>query len=173
MTNSGDREELLSRIEKEAHDHEKGVHGCSRCVLKPLQDHLHIGDSLSLKASTPLAAGVAMRGETCGAFLGGLLAIGMVTASEDFKDTNALINSLASGFRFARKMEKEFGTTNCTKIQTEQLGRFYSLADPEQYEAFINAGGYDKCSIVCGKIARMAGDFILDYREKMAQKSSE
>ena len=169
MPDSGNREELLSRIEKEAHDHEKGVHGCSRCVLKPLQDHLHIGDSLSLKASTPLAAGVAMRGETCGAFLGGLLAIGMVTASDDFKDADALVNSLASGFRFARKVEKELGSTNCTQIQTAQLGRFYSIADPEQYEAFIGAGGYDKCSIVCGKIARMAADFILDYREKTAQ----
>ncbi|MBW1711458.1 MAG: C_GCAxxG_C_C family protein, partial [Deltaproteobacteria bacterium] len=65
----------------------------------------------SLKASTTLAAGVAMRGETCGALLGGLLAVGIVTASEEFKDVNALTNSLASGFRLARIVEKEFGTT--------------------------------------------------------------
>lgn len=168
MTEEQSRDVLLNEIEKEAHDIERDFHGCSRCVLKPLQDHLNIGDTLSLKASTPLAAGVALRGETCGAILGGLLAIGMVTAGEDLEDTGALTNSLASGFRFARKVEKELGTTNCTKIQTDRLGRFYSLADPEQYEAFIRAGGYDTCSEVVGKVARMAAEFILDYREKTA-----
>jgi hypothetical protein len=109
-----------------------------------------------------------MRGETCGAFLGGLLAVGMANASGDLKDVNALTNSLADGFRFARNIEKEFGTTNCTKIQTDKLGNFYSLADPEQYEAFIKAGGYRECPKVVGKIARMAAEFILDCRDKMA-----
>lgn len=32
------RDELLNKIEKEAHDYERDFHGCSRCVLKPLQD---------------------------------------------------------------------------------------------------------------------------------------
>ena len=168
MPVNASKEELLDRIEKEAHDYERNFHGCSRCVLKPLQDNLDLGDDASLKASTPLAAGVAMRGETCGAILGGLLAVGIVTASEDFQDGKALTNSLGAGFRLARKFEKEFGTTNCTKIQTDKLGRFYSLADPEQYKAFIEAGGYGECAKVVGKIAKMTAEFILDYREKMA-----
>jgi C_GCAxxG_C_C family probable redox protein len=168
MPDNGSKEELLDRIEKEAHDYERDFHGCSRCVLKPLQDNLDLGDEASLKASTPMAAGVAMRGETCGALLGGLLAVGIATASEDLKDVNALTNSLAAGFRLARNVEKEFGTTNCTKIQTDKLGRFYSLADPEQYKAFIEAGGYRECPKVVGKIARMTAELILDYRGKMA-----
>ena len=72
MSEKPSREELLSRIEKEADNYERDSHGCSRCVLKPLQDHLNLGDDESFKASTPLAAGVAMRGETCGALLGGI-----------------------------------------------------------------------------------------------------
>jgi C_GCAxxG_C_C family probable redox protein len=168
MPDNKSRAELLDRIEKEAHDYERDFHGCSRCVLKPLQDNLDLGDEASLKASTTLAAGVAMRGETCGALLGGLLAVGIATASEDLKDVNALTNSLAAGFRLARNVEKEFGTTNCTKIQTDKLGRFYSLADPEQYKAFIEAGGYKECPKVVAKIARMTANFILDYRDKMA-----
>jgi hypothetical protein len=109
-----------------------------------------------------------MRGETCGALLAGLLAVGIVTANQDLKDTDALTNSLVAGFRLARNVEKEFGTTNCTKIQTDKLGRFYSLADPAQYKAFIEAGGYKECPRVVGKIARMTAEFILDYRGKMA-----
>ena len=92
-----------------------------------------------------------------------MLAVGIITAQEDLKDSNVLNNSLAAGFRLARKVEKEFGTTNCTMIQTERLGRFYSLADPEQYKAFIEAGGYVECPKVVGKIARMTAEFILDY----------
>jgi C_GCAxxG_C_C family probable redox protein len=167
MSENTSREELLSRIEKEANNYEKEFHGCSRCVLKPLQDHLNLGDDASFKASTPMAAGVAMRGETCGALLGGLMAVGMATASEDMTDADALRNSLAAGFRLARKVEKKFGTTNCTRIQTDKLGQFYSLADPEQYEAFIEAGGYMECSKVCGKIARMTAEFIMEYRDRM------
>ena len=160
------RDELLNKIEKEAHDYERDFHGCSRCVLKPLQDNLNFGDEASLKASTPLAAGVAMRGETCGAFLAALLAVGIVTASGDLKDVGALTDSLASGFRLARIVEKELGTTNCTEIQKGKLGRFYSLADPKDYEAFIEAGGYIHCSKVVGKIARIAAQFILDYQDR-------
>lgn len=166
MPEKTSREELLNKIEETAHDYEKEFHGCSRCVFKALQDHLELGDGTSLKASTPLAAGIAMRGETCGALIGGLLVVGIVTAKEDLKDSNALNNSLAAGFRLARKVEKEFGTTNCTKIQTDRLGRFYSLADPEQYKAFIEAGGYIECPKVVSKIARMTADFILDYLDK-------
>jgi C_GCAxxG_C_C family probable redox protein len=166
MPEKASREELLNKIEKTAHDYEKEFHGCSRCVFKALQDHLNIRDGATLRASTPLAAGVAMRGETCGALIGGLLAVGIITAQEDLKDSNALNNSLAAGFRLARKVEKEFGTTNCTTIQTERLGRFYSLADPEQYKAFIEAGGYVECPKVVGKIARMTAEFIMDYLDK-------
>lgn len=166
MPEQTSREELLNKIEETAHNYEKEFHGCSRCVFKALQDHLDLGDGPTLKASTPLAAGVAMRGETCGALLGGMLAVGIVTAEEDLKDSNALNNSLAAAFKLAKKVEKEFGTTNCTNIQTDRLGRFYSLADPEQYKAFIEAGGYVECPKVVGKIARMTAESILDYLEK-------
>jgi hypothetical protein len=81
MPEQKSRTELLDTIEKVAHDYERDYHGRSRCVLKPLQDHLGLGDDSGLKASTTLAAGVAMRGETCGALLAGLLAVGVATAS--------------------------------------------------------------------------------------------
>lgn len=166
MSEGVSREELLNNIERAAHYYEKEFHGCSRCVLKALQVHLDLGDGVTLKASTPLAAGVAMRGETCGALLGGILAVGIVTAKEEFQDSNSLTNSLSAGFRLARRVEKEFGTTNCTEIQTKRLGKFYSIADPEQYKLFIEAGGYIECSKVVGKIARMTAEYIIDYLEK-------
>jgi C_GCAxxG_C_C family probable redox protein len=164
------KEELLDRIEKTAHDYEKKYHGCSRCVLKAIQENMKIGDRTSLKGVTPLAAGVAMRGETCGALLGGVIALGIVTASEDFGDEGAMTNSISLGFRLTRRIEKEFGSTKCTEIQESKLGKSYSLADPNQYQEFIAAGGYVECPKVVGKVARITADFILDYLAK--QKNS-
>ncbi len=166
MSHHKSREELLDRVEKQAHDLERDVHGCSRCVLKALQDNLDLGDDASLKASTPLAAGVALRGETCGALLGGLLGVGIATASADLEDEDAMINTMMAGYELADTFEKEFGTTNCAKIQTERLGKFFFLGDPDQYEAFIKAGGYVECPKVVGKAARMAALRILDLRDK-------
>jgi hypothetical protein len=49
------------------------------------------------------------------------------------------------------------------------LGRFYSLANPEQYRAFIEAGGYRECPKVVGRVARMTAEFIIDYRDKKSR----
>jgi C_GCAxxG_C_C family probable redox protein len=166
MSQKLSRDELLIRIQKSAHDHEYEFHGCSRCVLKALQDHLNLGNDVSLKASTPLAGGVALRGEVCGALLGGLLAVGMVTANEDMKDSGGLFSSLSVGFRLAKKVEKELGSTTCAEIQKIGLGRSYNLADGEQYKEFVEAGGYTHCSKVVGQIARMSAESILDFLEK-------
>ena len=160
------REELLNKIERAAYDYEMDIHGCSRCALKALQEHLDLGDGISLKASTPLGGGIGLRGETCGALLGGLLAVGITTASDDLEDLDALNNSLAAGFRLARRVEKEFGTTHCKKLQADRLGQFYDFTDPEQYQKFVDAGGYEECSKIVAKIARMTAEFLLDYKEK-------
>ncbi|MDY0096366.1 MAG: C-GCAxxG-C-C family protein [Candidatus Vecturithrix sp.] len=167
MMEENSKNALLDQIEKTAYEYEKNFHGCSRCVVKAIQDHLDIGDESNLKASTPFAAGVAMRGETCGALLGGLLILGVVTASTDMKDAAAMTNAMAAGFRLARKVEKELGSTNCTELQKANFGKFYSIADPVQYEAFVKAGGYEKCSKVCGKIARITASFIMEYQDKV------
>jgi C_GCAxxG_C_C family probable redox protein len=169
MAEKHTRKKLLDRIEKAAYDYEADAHGCSRCTFKALQDYLDLGDGTALRASTPLAAGIALRGETCGALLAGLLAVGIAIASEDMADREAHRKCLGAGFRFIGKVEKEFGTTNCTKIQTEKLGRYYSLGDPEQYKGFVEAGGYTECSKVCGKIARMTAEFILDYQDQRGE----
>jgi len=49
--------ELLDRIEETAYNYEKEYHGCSRCTLLPLQQHLKLGDGSALKAAVPLQAG--------------------------------------------------------------------------------------------------------------------
>jgi len=46
---------------------------------------------------------------------------------------------------------------------TTQLGRFYDLA--AEYQQFQEAGGYERCSRVAAKTARMAAELILAARD--------
>ena len=161
-----EREELLDKIEKAAHDYEWDYHGCSRCALRAVQEHLNLGGDLTIQASTPLAAGIAMRGEACGAMLGGLLAVGLATASKDMADEAALNRSLAAGFRYVRRFEKEMGTISCRDIQMAKFGRFYNIADLNEYEEAKKVGIYDEEATpkVVGKASQLAAEFILELQ---------
>jgi len=160
------KEELLDKIEKAAQSYEGNYHGCSRCVLLALQEHLNLGDGLTFQASTPFAGGIAMRGETCGALLGGLLAVGLATASKEIEDEAALFGTMAAGFRYARRFVKAIGNSICRDIMEARLGCFFNIADPKEYEQFKEAGGYTECPKVVGEASRLAAEFILELQEK-------
>ena len=160
------KDEILDRIEKSAYECERQYHGCSRCTLWALEEHLELGDGSAVRAATPLAAGIAMMGETCGTLLGALMAIGQATAGEQLGDEGAFMMAMVSGYRFYRRFEGEFGSAFCRDIQKARLGRYFNLAEPEQYEAFQKAGGYEECPKVAARTARLAGEFILELREE-------
>ena len=158
-------EELLNEIEETAHNYTIEFGGYARCVLKAIQDHLEIGNGVGLKGLTPLACGGVIRGDTCEALLGGLFAIGLVTASEDLRDSDAASNSMVAGLELVREVEREFGTTNCAKMRAERFERNFELFDPEQHKAFIREGGPRHCAKVVAKIVRMSAEFILYYEK--------
>lgn len=171
MSNSASREELLQTIEDEACALEKQYHGCPRCVLIPIQKHLGLGNSQVSLASIPLAGGIALTGNTCGALLGGLLAVGLAVADEDVENSQAFLDAMRSGFRFLRRCEKEFGATTCRDLQTARLGAFYSMASQEEHQKFVKAGGYDVCSQLVGKASRLAAEFILELHDRGAVRA--
>jgi C_GCAxxG_C_C family probable redox protein len=166
MKKEFDKEELLNRIEETARNYESDYHGCSRSALKALQDYLDLGDDSVFLASTPLAGGIAMMGDTCGALLGGLLAVGLATASPDIKDEAALYNSMGAGYKFFRRFIKKMGSSRCRDIQTARLGYYVDLTDPEKYERAKKDGLYNVAGNVVGEAARLAAEFILEMREK-------
>lgn len=57
-------EDLVRKIGDLAYYYELTCHGCSQSTLKALEDSLNIGDNLSFKAKTALAAGIARTTET-------------------------------------------------------------------------------------------------------------
>jgi len=166
-------EELLQKVEEAGSKCERELHGCGRCTLAALMQCFGLADKAStdlvLKAALPLSGGIAQTRNTCGALLGGLMGIGMVFFAGKLEDAEAkdIQAVMALGRRYYRRFEKEIGNVRCFDIRQVGLGR--SFSDPDQYEAFVKAGGYDLCASVCGKAARLAAEFILEVEEERAK----
>ncbi len=170
MDGKDSKEEILNSVEKMATEYEQTYRGCARSSLAALQKQFSFGNDETLKASTPLAAGIAFKGEVCGGLLGGMMALGILTASQDLGDPKAMGKAMATGYKLYNRFVKEMGTANCFKIQEMKLGRHFNLADPKEYEDFQKAGGYVQCSRVVGQAARLAAEIILELTEKETRK---
>ena len=171
----GSREKLLDRIAWDAYYNDRVYEGCSRSVLQALQIHLHLGDGGALKASTALAGGVARMGENCGALIGGIMAIGLVVGHEELEDIQAYRDTMEASYEMYNRFKEELGGTICFEIQKTHLGRCFDFKREEESEAWYEAGGLEKCPMVCAVAARIATDIILNLkgnRQESAEGSS-
>jgi C_GCAxxG_C_C family probable redox protein len=163
---------LVKEIGRRAHFYDK-YSGCSQSVLLALQEGLMVGNNESFRAATVLSGGVARRGETCGALLGALMAVGLVEGRSRMPDTPiyaaACAEADAIATEFQHRVEREFKlkkplkTTICWDIQKGIYGRSYDLRDTAQREAFYACGGHgdEGCPKVCALAAEVAAEKLL------------
>ncbi len=162
----------VKEIGRKALEYDK-YSGCSQSVLLALQEAFGIGDLESFKAATVLSGGVARMGETCGALLGGLLALGLVVGREDITDTqayrDAMLPSVEIIKEFQQRLQETFGfsepleNTICRDIQKRIYGESYDLTNPVSYKAFLDAGGHGDmgCPLVCAVAAEVTAEKLL------------
>lgn len=158
----GSRAKLLDRVAWAAYHNDRVYEGCSRSVLYALQGHLHLEGGGALKASTALAGGIARMGETCGALIGGIMAIGLVLGRKDLADIQAYRDTMAASYQMYDRFKEEMGGTTCFEIQKKLFGRSFDFKRDEDAEEWYKAGGLEKCPLVCGVAARIAADIIID-----------
>ena len=106
--------------------------------------------------------GIALRGETCGAVMGAIMALGIALGREKPDDFVALQKATGAARKLCREFEKEFGSCNCRDVQHRIFGRSYNLADPADQDAFIKADASRKCRAPAEKAARIAAEIIID-----------
>ena len=165
-------ENLVREIRQKAHNYDQ-YSGCSQSVLLAIQEGLDTGNNESFRSATVLSGGVARRGETCGALLGGLMALGLVHGRSRIEGTPSYVAAVAVANEiydeFQRKLEEEFDfsepleSTLCSEIQTGIYGRSFNLRDKGEYGAFLAAGGHsdDGCYKVCGIAAEVTAARLL------------
>ena len=151
--------------------------GCSQAVLGALQEVFGIGDVESFRAGTILSAGVARRGETCGAIIGALMALGVARGRSQMSDKQAysqamddaqdVVEAFKSGVERQFNLSTPLQSTMCPAIQTGIYGRSFRFTEPSERTAFNDAGGHgpNGCAAVCGIAAAAAARKILEVRQ--------
>jgi len=135
---------------------------CAQASFAALDEHFALGGGATLKALTPLP-GIALRGETCGAVVGPLLALGLVFGRERLDDRAGLVQALPPAREFCRRFEAEIGSTRCTEILEANLGRSFDLARQADFVAYCDCGGVESCTAVIRAGVRLAAKIIFEH----------
>jgi len=166
----GSKEETLEEVYKKAYRYEAEIGSCPQCVYSAIMETLDIGDPKVVKASDALAGGTSLSTKgTCGALVGGLLAIGSVAGRsyEDFKKGSSKRRVFYPSKKLYDKFKQEYGSIVCRDIHKKLFGRTFDLIDREDYEEFEKMGAHvDKCPEVSGKAACWAAEIILNLIKK-------
>jgi len=135
MSSKSSKEDTLNQLEQKAGDYEEMSGSCAQGTLLALQEQFYLGDASTLKAATVMP-GIALRGETCGAVIAALMAIGLAFGRDKLDDWDGYFRALRPARRFCRRFENEFGSLMCRDVHTPLLGRTFNLADPSEAEEF-------------------------------------
>ena len=129
MTDLTYGEEIYRQFEQKVKEYLEISGNCAQTSFLALQEQFGLDDGSILKALT-VFPGIALRGETCGAVVGCLMALSLVYGRERLDDWEGYIRSLRPARRFCRSFEKELGSTMCGDILESIFGRRYNLAIP-------------------------------------------
>jgi C_GCAxxG_C_C family probable redox protein len=114
--------------------------------------------------------GLVGRKETCGAFLGGLMALGLAFGRDKPGDPSYQTpegvaeywKNKKRAWRFCEEFKKEFGSTMCGDIRPQIMGKDYNSMDPEELKQFLEDDGAKKCRALAEKAAEIAARIILE-----------
>jgi C_GCAxxG_C_C family probable redox protein len=137
---------------------------CPQCVLAALKETLNVGDTSIFQASHGLAGGTTLSSKgTCGALVGGMLAIGSLFGRTYHEFTEGEKKRLV--FKYTRQLYnrfiEEYGSPLCCDVQKKLFGRSFVLFNKKEYELFEQAGAHvDKCPSVAGNTAKWTAEII-------------
>jgi C_GCAxxG_C_C family probable redox protein len=160
------RERIMREIQDLAYKYEQDYGGCSQAVVGAFKETLGGISDDTFKASTGLAGGVGLTGNTCGALLGGIIVLSTYLGRE-YKDFPDPEGKRFDSFKLAKKLvelfEAEYGSAKCEHIMTKIMGRFYDIWT--ERDAFLAAGGHDdKCPSVCANAAKWTAEILFEER---------
>ncbi len=174
MDLSGNKQERIKRVSKKAGDYEELTGNCAQGPLAALQEEFNLGGGTEMLKAAVLCPGVASHKGTCGALLGGLMALGMAYCRDNILDPDwntpeAMEKYYADrkkAYEFYEAFKNEFGSTTCGEIRCLLMGRDYdTLYNLEDRKQFIEDGGRLKCRIPPETSARLVAEMLLEGKE--------
>ena len=156
------RLELLERVQLRAEEYEYLTHSCAKGSALALMEEFGLGDWVIIRAMSPFP-GFGMTGGICGGVTGSLIALGLFFGSDDPEDYEGTGRTMTAARAFITRFKEELGTIMCPELHEEVIfGRYMDpRASQENFLAFQEAQGYEKCALPPGVGARLAAEVIL------------
>ena len=165
------RQTRIEQVATRAGDCEEEGRNCAQGTLFALKEEFGLVGGEELLNAAMFMPGVGSRKETCGALLGGLMALGLVygrcrlvdpSYSSPELDGEMLRIRRDKILRYCEAFKAEFGSTACGVIRPLIMGRDYDSLDPEDRKAFQANDGYKKCRRPAETAARIAAEILLE-----------
>lgn len=160
-----DKIETANKAYALAYEYEQKYGDCPQCVLAALQETIGGIDDAVFRAAHPLAGGSGLCGiGTCGALVGGMLAIGTRFGRSREKFTE---KSPRRSYKLSKQLLERFvgelGSPICRGVQEHIFGRSFDLWDIKEYQEFLDKGGHvDKCPQVAAQVAEWTVEILFD-----------
>jgi C_GCAxxG_C_C family probable redox protein len=164
-----DKQSILDRVQRRAEEYNFILRNCAKSTGLALLEEFGLGNMEIVQALSPFP-GFGGTGWMCGAVTGSLIAFGLQFGSSDLMNEEGVRNSIGITRQFMPRFEEEVGAVTCPQIQENIVfGRYMDpAAGPENMQAFEQAKGFEKCSLVPGIGARIAAEIII---EQMIQEN--
>jgi len=174
-----DRDRILQEAEKRGYRYEQEYRDCAQCTLLTIQEIFDSKSEEALKAATGFAGGIGRSSSVCGAFTGGVMALGLLYGRDGrtmkhpdpevrlnlFREIEDRLDRLIK--RLAERFMEKYGSTICKDIETKLFGRSFDKWNPEERKEKDRLGGHiDKCPGVVGNATRWAAELIMDEQAK-------
>ena len=161
------KDEILARVQQRAEEYEFLSHSCAKGSAMAVMEEFGLGNMEIIKALSPFP-GFGMAGWICGAVTGGIIALGLYFGIDDLLNYEGNGRAISAARKFIPRFEKEMGSILCPKIQEDLIfGRYMDpRGSQENFKAFQNAKGYEKCSLPPGIGARIASEIIIEAMEE-------
>jgi C_GCAxxG_C_C family probable redox protein len=131
---------------------------CAQASFAILQSYYGLEGGEIVRALSPFP-GVGLRGDTCGAVTGSVMALGLMFGRGEGEEYSKFIDVAAMAREFCTRFERDLGSTKCGDIHEAHLGRRFDLADPAEREEFGEAVG-GLCTRVVAAAAQIAMEII-------------
>lgn len=163
------KQDFIERVSKKAGDYEEMSVNCAQGTIAALAEEFDFDGMEELIKSASFFPGIMLRGETCGAVTGGLMALGMALGREKLSDPSyktpeaaeELLRRRTLVWNFCEEFKEKWGSTMCNCVRPAIMGRDYNTMIPEERVQFINDGGAKQCRQPPEFAARLIAEILL------------
>ncbi len=170
MSSEETKQERIQRVSTKAGDYEVESRNCAMGTLAALCEEFGLEGGEAVLKTASFMPGVASSRETCGALLGGVMALGLAygrgrlsdsawntpEAGQKWHETRVKVHNYCEAFR------AEFGSISCSVIRPLIMGRDYDPLDLEDRKQFAADGGVEKCRLPPEVAARLVAAMLVE-----------